>query len=495
MPEKEITISLPSPAKRFYRHGWQSWSLAAWQDIGEKIAIPNPTLLHPMQYDPAYIYEQRPHGSSLGAVEMENGKIILLGALGLDAHVFLDSDQLIGQYESGTGKWFTAEGSEEKVFEQYAAALKETEFFEKTRFLHATPPTIWCSWYSFYTHISEQNLNQALDDLGDLPFDVFQVDDGWQRAIGDWVPNEKFPGGLDSLSTQIRRTGRTPGIWLAPLIVVPDSDIYRQHPEWLLRDEKGNLVSAGFNWNEPLYTLDTTIPAVFEWLSALMRQVRAWGFDYVKLDFLYAGALPGVRKMPMKREQAYRLALETMRESLGDAYLLTCGAPVIPSLGLCDGIRIGPDVASHWDSPRDDLYLNNFAIPGTRNAIRTTVNRLWLKPLVHTDPDVAYFASERNSMTTEQEKMLQDLALVCNYKATSDIPAWLSELERKKLGDFLRTGEKSIEDIDFSVAMPIPEENLIQKILGAALGWAGSFPFVLRFFNWLGDKELKKKID
>ncbi|MBT7191305.1 MAG: alpha-galactosidase, partial [Anaerolineae bacterium] len=220
MPEKEITISLPSPAKRFYRHGWQSWSLAAWQDIGEKIAIPKPTLLHPMQYDPAYIYEQRPHGSSLGAVEMENGKIILLGALGLDAHVFLDSDQLIGQYESGTGKWFTAEGSEEKVFEQYAAALKETEFFEKTRFLHATPPTIWCSWYSFYTHISEQNLNQALDDLGDLPFDVFQVDDGWQRAIGDWVPNEKFPGGLDSLSTQIRRTGRTPGIWLAPLIVV-----------------------------------------------------------------------------------------------------------------------------------------------------------------------------------------------------------------------------------------------------------------------------------
>jgi alpha-galactosidase len=34
---------------------------------------------------------------------------------------------------------------------------------------------------------------------------------------------------------------------------------------------------------------------MLEWLAALMKQVRAWGFDYLKLDFLYAGALPGKR--------------------------------------------------------------------------------------------------------------------------------------------------------------------------------------------------------
>ncbi len=89
---KEISILLPSPAKKYYRHGWQSWSLATWQDAEQKIAIPKPSILHPMQYDPAYIHEKRPHGSSLGAVKMENGKILLLGALDFDAHVFLDGD-------------------------------------------------------------------------------------------------------------------------------------------------------------------------------------------------------------------------------------------------------------------------------------------------------------------------------------------------------------------------------------------------------------------
>ena len=486
----EINIPLSSPAKRYYRHGWQSWSLAAWQDVNQKIAIPKPKILHPMQYDPVYIHEKRPHSSWVGAVKTENDKIILLGALDLNAHVFLDGDQLIGQYETGAGKWFIAEGEEREVFSNYAAELAKR--FGKNRLTETQ--NIWCSWYSFYTHITEKNLGVVLNDLGDLPFDIFQVDDGWQRAIGDWVPNEKFSSGMDGFAAQIRRTGRTPGLWLAPLIVVPSSNIYRQHPNWLLRDKKGELTPAGFNWGEKLYALDTTHPEVLEWLSAMMRQIRAWGYDYIKLDFLYAGALPGDRHLPLAREQAYRLGLETIRESLGDAYLLTCGAPIIPSLGLCDGMRIGPDVASHWDSPRDDLYLNNFAIPGTRNAIRTTVNRLWLKPLVHTDPDVAYFASSRNTLTTAQEKILQDLAVVCNYKAISDAPSWLRAEERTKLDAFLRAEEKTREDVDFSTAMPIPEANFMQKLLGAALGWAGNFPFVLRFFNWLGDKEIKKKI-
>jgi alpha-galactosidase len=500
--KKEIILPFPSPAKRYYRHGWQSWSLAAWQDIDEKIAIPKPALLRPMQYDSVYIHEQRPHGSSVGAVEIKNGKIILLGALDLDAHVFLDGNKLIGRYESEGGGWFTAEGSEEDVFAQYATALGERLGKNSA----TKSPAVWCSWYSFYTHINEENLTQALHNLGDLPFDVFQVDDGWQRAIGDWVPNDKFPGGMDALAAQIRRTGRTPGLWLAPLLVVPNSNIYRQHPDWLLRDKRGKLISAGFNWNKPLYALDTTHPEVLKWLSALMKQVRTWGFDYIKLDFLYAGALPGARHNDIPREQAYRQGLATLREALGDAYLLTCGAPIIPSIGLCDGMRVGPDVASHWDSHRDDVLLSNFAIPGTRNAIRTTVNRLWLKSLVHTDPDVAYFASSKNTMDTTQEKMLQNLARVCEYKATSDKPNWWTTGEQESLRVFLQETPQIERNsryeftldgcaVDFSVAMPIPEaRNWFEQLGSTLLGWAGDQPFILRLFSWLGDKENRKKI-
>ena len=501
MKQKEIILPLPSPAKRYYRHGWQSWSLTAWQDVDQTLQTPKPALLHSMQHDAVYIHEKQPHGSWVGAVEMQNGNILLLGALDLDAHVFLDGDKLIGRYQSDGGEWFTAEGEEQDVFAQYAAALSDK--FGKNKAIET--PTVWCSWYSFYTHISEENLNQALDDLDDLPFDVFQVDDGWQRAIGDWIPNEKFPGGMDALTAQIRRTGRTPGLWLAPLLVAPSSNTYRQHPDWLLRDKNGKLVSAGFNWKEPLYALDTTHPDVLEWLSALMHQVRAWGFDYVKLDFLYAGALAGKRHNDMPREQAYRQGLATIREALGNAYFLTCGAPIIPSLGLCDGMRVGPDVAAHWASERDDLLLANFAIPSTRNAIRTTVNRLWLSPLVHTDPDVTYFASEKNTMTTEQEKLLQDLAQVCNYKATSDKPNWWTATEREKLRSFLTTAPKverktrytftiDKKEVDFSSAMELSQATLFQRLLGVFLSWAGSQPFILRTLNKLDERELKEKL-
>ena len=349
----KIKIPLPSPAKHYYRHGWQSWSLTAWQDVNNYIRPPKPAILRPMQTDPKHILEKRPHGSWVGAVEMENGKFLLLGALELDAHVFLDGDKLIGEYEKETGEWFIAEGSEDEVFSLYAAELSKR--LGKNRELKT--PNIWCSWYSFYTHISEKKLSAVLNDLDDLPFDVFQVDDGWQRSIGEWIPNEKFPSGMDGFAAQIRQTGRTPGIWLAPLIVTKSSALFREHPNWLLRDEKRNLVSAGFNWGEQVFALDTTIPDVLDWLSGLMKTVRAWGYDYVKLDFLYAGALPGARQMPISREQAYRQCLRTIRDALGEAYFLACGAPILPSIGLCDGMRIGPDVASHWGRVRDDIHL------------------------------------------------------------------------------------------------------------------------------------------
>lgn len=492
----EIRVPLPSAAEQYYRHGWQSWSLTAWQDANRHISPPKPARLLPLQTDPHYVYELRPHGSWVGAVEMQNKRILLLGALGLDAHVTLDGNTLIGIYESGTGDWFIDEGEEDEVFARYAAQLAKRLGIYRT----TATPNIWCSWYSFYTHISEKRLATVLNDLNGHPFDVFQVDDGWQRAIGDWIPNEKFPSGMDDFAARIRRSGRTPGLWLAPLIVVPSSTLYHQHPNWLLHDKNGKLVSAGFNWGESLYALDTSHPEVLMWLAALMKQVRIWGYDYVKLDFLYAGALPGVRHNDTPREQAYRQGLRTIRDALGCAYLLTCGAPIIPSIGLCDGLRVGPDVASYWASSRDDILLGNFAVPGTRNAVRTTVNRLWLSPLIHPDPDVVYFASSKNTMTSEQENMLQDLALVCNYKATSDLPTWLNNEERVTLKNFLSASPKIARkgryrfsvagrDVDFSSAMEIPQAiTSVQKLMGFLLGWAGNQPMILKITQWLGDR-------
>jgi alpha-galactosidase len=502
-----VSLEFEGTPHGYYRHGWQSWGLTAWLDPQFQLPVQKPTLLHLMQTDPLYVNHPAPNGSWLGAVEFEPGTILLLGALGLESHVALhdqprrDTAELHGWYDSGSGEWFVGFGPEEAVFTAYANLLGER--LGKTK--KGKSPRVWCSWYSLYTAIDEPLLYRVFDELGDLPFDVLQIDDGWQISVGDWQPNAKFPSGMEALARKIKTTGRRAGLWLAPLIAMKFSTLFCSHPDWFLRDANGRVVSAGFNWGEPIYALDTTHPAVLEWLAALMKQVRAWGFDYLKLDFLYAGALPGQRHQNMPREAAYRQGLKVMRESMGEgAFFLTCGAPILPSLGLCDAMRVGPDVSEEWENYRDSRLLYNPTTPGTRNAIRTTMSRLWLKPLVLTDPDVAYFCSVQNSLSIDQKLLLQDLAFVCDFKATSDLPQWLSKTERNELNAFLRvnpvikrTGRYKFSldgrEVDFGPAVLLPEPPKgFEALASAVMGWLANQEWAMKIFNRRRQRALEK---
>ena len=496
-----VSVRLPMRPERYLRHGWQSWSLSSWTALAQPLPTPRPAVLHPVHTDPRYAELPHPHGAFYGAVEGLDGAVMFLGALGISSRVELVGELLQGRYEMvstetiSQDEWFFAIGEEPQILARYAQLLGER--LGRGRIEKA--PRVWCSWYSLFTRITESDLIDILRDLQDLPFDVFQVDDGWQRGIGDWEANEKFPSGMAALAQTIRAEARTPGLWLAPLLVVPSSTLFRDHPDWILRDEKGIPISAGVNWREPLYALDTSRPEVLDWLRALMHKVRSWGFDYVKLDFLYAGALPGVRKHLMPREAAYRQGLRALREALGDAYLLTCGAPILPSIGLCDGMRVGPDVAAIWESVRDRDYLGNFATPGVRNALRTSLHRLWLRALVHTDPDVAYFSARSNRLTAEQRRLLQDLAQVAGFKATSELPKDLNLREREALRAFLLAAPRiepvfrtafRIDDriVDFAHAaqLPPPPGRLV-SLIGRAIDEVISLPGAMALFQRLTD--------
>jgi alpha-galactosidase len=235
--------------------------------------------------------------------------------------------------------------------------------------------------------------------------------------------------------------------------------------------------------------------------------VRRWGFDYYKLDFLYAGALKGKRHTDMPREAAYRECLRYMREAMGEgAFFLTCGTPIIPALGMCDAIRIGPDVSHEWENHRNETLLYNFTTPGTKNAIRTVVHRLWLKPLAHIDPDVEYFESRENGLTQAQKELLKDLALICDFKATSDMPQWMTLEEREQVRKFLLAQPKvtqlsryvyqldeRVVDFSFAVELPKPLQGLAALWAGF-LGWLGNWQFVLRILKMLDDNALRKRI-
>lgn len=494
------SIELPAPPKRFFHHGWQSWSLATWADP-TRIPVQQPVLLHPLQIDPEFAGHPHPHGSWLGAVQFEDSNILLLGSLDLDAHVELDGDQLRGWHTAGNGDWWLGYGPEADVFARYAKALAQVYGGSRAK----KPPRVWSSWYSLYSAVDERVLKRILEEWGEMPFDVIQVDDGWQVSIGDWQANPSFPSGMRDLAARIRATGRKAGLWLAPFLGVRSSHLFQEHPDWFLRDRAGKLVPAGHNWAEALFALDSTRPDVQAWLTTLMKQVRAWGFDYLKLDFLYAAALPGRRHVDMGRERAYREALHLLRASMGkDAYFVACGAPILPSLGLCDALRIGPDVSGEWENRRDAILLRNPSTPGIRNAIRTSLHRLWLKPLVQLDADVAYFRSVECELTSEHKALLKALCLICDFKATSDPPQWLSAVERAEMETFLKTSPTveqtgpytfrvNGQEVDFSPAVLLPEPARgLDRIKSLYTAWLGNQGWALKANDRLNRQALKR---
>jgi alpha-galactosidase len=462
-----LRLSLTEPPIKFFRHGWQSWTLTTWLDPGEPPLPVRAAEFRTKDEDPGYAFHRNHISAWVSAVELGQDDILLIGALSLGGRVELESSILHGFFEDGhEGQWLVARGGEDDVFSKYVRALEPK--FGKGRYPKA--PRVWCSWYSLYGWVNERVALKTLEGFGDMPFDVIQLDDGWQLTHGDWEANAKFPSGMKSFADKITASGRTPGIWLAPFMVSPKSRLVAEHPDWLLRDEMGNPIQAGITWSGNPLGLDVTHPEVLEWLNHLIRKVRGWGYGYLKLDFLYIGGLIGKRHGDIPREQAYRDALQVIREAAGDAYILACGAPILPSLGLCDGIRVGPDVSPYWLNRPLAVWLNNPNDTSTQNAIRTSLHRLWLNPLVNVDPDVMFFNSGHNSLTHEENQLLRDLGTISGFKATSDLPHWLNASEKKALREFLESSptvhkkrryEYQIDgrDADFSPAVPIESTN------------------------------------
>lgn len=488
-----LHLSLSQPPRKFFRHGWQSWSLTTWLDPAEPPLPVRAQEFRNKDEDPGYALHKNHIGCGVAAVELDDNDILLLGALNLSGRVELDRSSLHGFFEDGhEGQWLMARGKEDDVFSKYAAILEQV--FGKGRFQNV--PRVWCSWYSMYGWINERVFLKALAGFENMPFDVFQLDDGWQLAHGDWDANPKFPSGMKFLADKILATGRVPGIWLAPFMVSENSKLAKEHPDWLIKDEQGNPLHAGITWSGNPLGLDVTHPEVLQWLDELIRKVCSWGYGYLKLDFLYIGGLIGKRYRDIPREAAYRNALQVIREAAGGAYILACGAPILPSLGLCDGIRVGPDVSPYWINKALTVWLNNPNDTSTQNAIRTSIHRLWLSPLVNPDPDVMFFRSKYNWLRKNENQLLQALGSISGFKATSDLPQWMSPEEKDNLRIYLESTPEvrkadryhyqlDGQSMDFSPAVPIQTTNIhvpvkLAKNVGILkLAWCQGLPAIL----------------
>jgi alpha-galactosidase len=314
----------------------------------------------------------------------------------------------------------------------------------------------WCSWYHYFHEITEADLRANLSRAGAWPFDVFQLDDGFQSAIGDWLTtNEDFPTSIDGLAAAIAAEGRTPGIWLAPFLASQTSQVAMAHPEWLAtHSASGSPLVGATNepWGGVVHTLDTTNPEVLERIEDVARALVDAGFPYLKLDFTYAPSLAGVYADPTRTPaQRVRAGFDAVRRGAGDdAFLLGCGAPLGSAVGVVDGMRIGPDVAPWWHVPQhaDRAAGHQGGEPSVVNAWRNTLSRSFLhRRLWLNDPDCLMLRTDRTQLDAEQVRAWALAVGVSGGMAlVSDDLALLGSDARALLDEVIAVGRESDEE-------------------------------------------------
>jgi len=291
-------------------------------------------------------------------------------------------------------------GAVEDLLEAYARLVKRAN---RVR-INAWNPVGWCSWYHYFGKLGWpdvlENLEVAAGDRRAFPFDVFQVDDGYETEIGDWeTPKPGYPD-LAGLAGAITAKGYRAGIWTAPFSAAESSRLFAKHPDWMVAED-GRPKPCYRGWGRTIYALDMTHPEVKRWLRETFLALRKAGFSYLKIDFLFAAAMPGTRHERVSPIQAYREGLRTIRRAAGKDFVLGCGAPLLPSAGLVDGMRVGEDTAPYWKT-KPSGFLGPNAYFALKNALmRQFMHRaLWLN-----DPDCLLLRGTETELALNEREL------------------------------------------------------------------------------------------
>lgn len=269
-----------------------------------------------------------------------------------------------------------------EALDRYAADVARIRNVKK----RPLPPSVFCTWYYYGLSVTQEDMMSDMARLHQrkIPFEVYQLDEGWEITLGDWRLNEKFTMTHAQIAQTMKDHGFIPGIWTSPFIAHETAPVCSEHPEWLLRHHDGSCCL--FPMNGTIYRiLDITNPAVVQWIEDLYIYLRECGFRYHKLDFTRAPVVEpdAVFFDPtVPRAHAYREAIEAVRRGIGeDAYLLICGGLYDAVIGLADGQRAGSDVLSMWNDP---FGQGGKAAPFT---IKQAVLRAWMNAWWDNDPD------------------------------------------------------------------------------------------------------------
>lgn len=318
---------------------------------------------------------------------------------------------------------------------------KSAEKGQKEYFDRLTPKSTrklfgYTSWYNHYQDIDEKKIYTALEEA-DERFDLFQIDDGFETFVGDWlnVDGKKFPNGLKPIVDRIHEKGLLAGIWLAPFAAEKNSELVKNHPELIAKNDKGEFISAGSNWSG-FYPLDLNNLSAVEYVRKVLRFYVDLGFDFFKLDFLYATNLKPI--LGKTRSETAEFAYSVLCEELKDKIILGCGATLSNGFEKFDFMRIGPDVSLIFDDVWFMRLMHSERI-STKTTLQNTIYRSAMdgKAFLN-DPDVILLRDDNISLSEKQKYALAKInSLFGSLLMTSDNPKTYDDKKAAVLSEVL----------------------------------------------------------
>lgn len=194
----------------------------------------------------------------------------------------------------------------------------------RSRFQNMDRPILVNNWEATFMDFTEDQLKPIVDDAKKLGIEMFVLDDGWfghrdddNSSLGDWyVDKRKFPNGLRHFVDYVHDQGLKFGLWFEPEMISFDSDLYREHPDYLMQ-----VPNRAPSPSRNEYLLDLTREDVREnIINQVEKVLRENAVDYVKWDMnrhlsdIYSQALPADQQGEVYHR--YVLGLYAMLEKL-----------------------------------------------------------------------------------------------------------------------------------------------------------------------------------
>ncbi|MBW3077756.1 alpha-galactosidase [Bifidobacterium simiiventris] len=321
-------------------------------------------------------------------------------------------------------------------------------------------PILINSWESTYMRFDEAKLLSIAGKAHELGIDLFVLDDGWfghrddaTSSLGDWTADRrKLPDGVEGLARKINDLGMMFGLWFEPEMVSRDSDLYRAHPDWMIR-VPGREPLQGRNQYELDLSKSEVVDYLFDSMSAILASGRV---SYVKWDMnrsitdVFSQGRPAAFQGELLHRQilgVYAL-YERLTSALPKVLFESCAS---------GGARFDPGMLYYapqgWISDDTDAaervkiqFGTSYAYPvssmGSHVSAVPNHQLMRVTPL-KTRADVAYFGTfgyelDVNRMTDgEQEQMRRQIAFMKSHRElidTGDFFRLISPFDESEVG-------------------------------------------------------------